>query len=86
MLTFTTETGSTYQVDGDRVRRLEYVHGKRGDGEWLKLLNEPIVTVGSNVFFLLESLSDRGADDYGNSIEADMTTRMTSRVTDTKEE
>ena len=86
MLTFTTETGSTYQVDGDRVRRLEYTHGKRGDGEWLRLLNEPIVAAGSKVFLLLESLSDRGADDYGGRIEADATIRITSRVTDTKEE
>jgi hypothetical protein len=82
---FTTETGSTYEINDDGgvpyVRRLNSWYEKRADGEWIKLLNTPKVELGGNVTLVLESLSEYGPDDHG-TIGGGATVRRTSRVTE----
>jgi hypothetical protein len=83
MIRFTTETGSTYEIDGDKVRRVgEYWNAKRADGEWVRLAGElPEVVVGEPVTLILESLSAYGPDDDGvENSPSPVTFRKTSRV------
>jgi hypothetical protein len=70
---FQTETGSTYEVEDDMIRRVEHTHDMRRDGEWLRILKiiYPI-EVGSRAYFLLEPLGEG----------AITTLRLTSLVTD----
>ena len=81
MQTVYTESGSTYQVDGDRIRRVSESDEMRGDNEWLQLLNTPTIRVGSFMILQLEPLSRFGADDYGIQFNAVATTRITTPVT-----
>jgi hypothetical protein len=79
---FTTATGSTYEIDGDKVRRVGAEdNGKRADGEWVQLLNTPEIEVGRSALLILECLSSYGPDDEGN-LEPDspVTFRRTSAV------
>ena len=65
---FWTKTGSEYEIRGNRVRRIS--EGEmRGDGDWLRLNQEPFVEVGHRAFMILEPLGD-----------CDFTTRTTSPV------
>ena len=80
MQTVYTESGSTYQVDGDRIRRVSESDEKRGDGEWLQLLAAPIIAVGGSMFLQLEPLDSFGPDDYGMQFASFTTTRITSPV------
>lgn len=81
MKTVYTESGAVYQIDGVRIRRVNEDHEKRGDGEWLQLLTAPTITVGGSMLLVIEPLSSFGPDDYGISIEAFATTRITTPVT-----
>ena len=69
-----TETGSVYENDGDRVRRVGK-HKLRRDGEWLQLLEPVHVKVGHSVKMVLEPLGDGVA-----------TIRTTSKVVEIIEE
>ena len=79
---FTTYSGSTYEIKDGQVRRLNEGYAKRADGEWVTLSNDPVVEIGEPVVMILESLANRGPDDYGTpEWAADThTTRVTSPV------
>lgn len=82
---FKTETGSTYEIRGDEIRRLNPDYTKRADGEWVRLLNSPKVEVGYRVLLELEPLHEYGEDDSGvdsQGVVPDVTIRTTSRVTE----
>jgi hypothetical protein len=70
MMIVKTETGSVYEFDEGRVRRVEYTHGLRRDDEWVDcdIVYGPIV--GESMVLALEPLSET----------ADLTVRRTSRV------
>lgn len=80
---FWTESGSAYEVEGNRIRRLNEHYEKRADGDWVLLLDSRI-EVGERAILVLESLSPYGPDDHGYT--GSVTTRTTSIVTrrDTK--
>lgn len=86
MITVKTETGSTYQFDDGRVRRVNTDAEKRGDGRWLSLIAQVEPTVGESMMLIVESLSDEGPDDEGNVINGDVTFRRTSRVVEIRED
>jgi hypothetical protein len=60
MATFTTETGSVYELDNAhlRVRRVPKFRGNtmRGDGDWKALLAPVTLTVGTSAVMVLEPL------------------------------
>lgn len=62
----TTESGSVYEFEGDKVRRVNADAVKRADGEWLTVLRHTPIEVGLEVTFFLESLAEYGPDDDGN--------------------
>lgn len=78
---FRTESGSTYEIVGDKIRRLNRDFGKRADGFWIQLAERPTVQVGYPVWIVMESLKEYGPDDYGNEYAEDVTTRVTTPVT-----
>ena len=72
-----TESGTAYEIDGMRVRRIpDGDDGEmRRDGEWLDIVgDEPVVEVGKQMRLYLEPL--------GKGI---MTLRITSRVVEVEE-
>lgn len=79
VLVFETYTGSTYEINHGKIRRLNPDYEKRGDGNWYTLYNRPEIEVGRSTYLVMESLSHLGADDYGVSGGA-LTTRTTSEV------
>ena len=81
MQTVYTKSGSTYQVDGDRIRRVSESDEKRGDGGWLQLLAAPDIIVGGSMLLQLEPLDSFGPDDYGMQFPSSATTRITTPVT-----
>jgi len=81
MQTVYTKSGSTYQVDGDRIRRVSESDEKRGDGGWLRLLAAPDIIVGGSMLLQLEPLDSFGPDDYGMQFASSATTRITTPVT-----
>ena len=81
MQTVYTKSGAVYQVDGDRIRRVNEGHEKRGDGEWLQLLTAPTITVGGSMLLQLEPLDSFGPDDFGMQFASFATTRITTPVT-----
>lgn len=89
MRTLTTESGSTYRVDGTRIQRVNPGYTKRADGDWvelIRLLPEESM-VGHPLQLILRSLSDYGPDDEGVIIrDAPFTFRTTSAVTSDVEE
>ena len=80
MQTVYTESGSTYQVDGDRIRRVSESDEKRGDGGRLQLLAAPDIIVGGSMLLQLEPLDSFGPDDFGMQFASFTTTRVTSPV------
>ena len=83
MMRFTTETGTTYEIEDDKVRRVgEYWNTKRADGEWVRLAGGvPEIVVGEPVMLILETLSAYGPDDNGvKNSPSPVTFRKTSRV------
>ena len=83
-LVFKTYTGSSYWVKGGKVKRLNYAAGKRGDGEWLTLVNLPDIRVGQSACLMLEPINHLGDDDSGRPTqneEVHVTVRTTSEVT-----
>ena len=83
---FETESGSTYEIRGGKIRRLNPASGKRADGFWIGLAEQPTVKVGFPVWIVMESLKDFGPDDYGNENVGEVTTRVTSPVTRIEED
>lgn len=79
VLVFETYTGSTYEINHGKVRRLNPDYEKRGDGNWYTLYNRPEIEVGQSAYLMMESLADFGVDDYGAEGGA-LTTRTTSEV------
>lgn len=75
---FLTESGSIYEIDGDHIRRINTEARKRADGEWIRLLEEPVVWEGYPVRLVMESLSSHGPDDYGNRDSVEPMTIRTS--------
>jgi hypothetical protein len=57
MTTFTTETGSVYELDNAH-RRVRRVRGNtmRGDGDWKALLAPVTLAVGTSAVMVLEPL------------------------------
>ena len=79
-----TESGSTYEFNGDRVRRINPTVGKRGDGDWQRLIMMYPETprVGISMTLVMASLARYGADDAGTPPElGGETTRHTTPVT-----
>lgn len=76
---FKTRSGSRYEINHGKVRRLNPTAEKRGDGNWYTLYNLPEIEVGQGAYLMMESLSHLGADDYGTEGGA-LTTRITSEV------
>lgn len=87
MIRFETATGSTYEIvehpSGRVIRRVNSEAGKRADGEWIRLVNDPLLAVGESAYLAMESLSNYGSDDYGTHKEdaSPYTFRTTSTVT-----
>lgn len=79
-LVFETYTGSTYEINHGKIRRLNPDYEKRGDGNWYTLYNRPEIEVGRPAYLMMESLSHLGADDDGTEGGDAMTTRITSEV------
>lgn len=80
---FKTLSGSHYEIQDDRIRRVNENYEKRADGRWLRLLDEPLIDVGWPVVLKLEPLSEIGPDDFGDEAEASPhTIRITSAVTE----
>lgn len=75
---FETWSGSRYEINKGRVRRLNPSAEKRGDGEWHQLYILPELWIGAPANLVMESLSKYGEDDYGNV--GDLTTRTTSDI------
>lgn len=68
-----TETGSVYEFNDDltKVRRVQYTHDLRRDGEWLELRGLTMPHIGASMVLELEPLG-----------EGDVTYRRTSWVTE----
>ena len=64
---FMTSSGSMYEIESGRVRRVNPGHEKRADGEWVTLVNDPAIRVGEQAYLVTESLRRYGSDDYGTS-------------------
>lgn len=75
---FETWSGSRYEINHGKIRRLNPDAEKRGDGDWQKLYILPELWVGNSAILVMESLSGYGSDDYGNV--GDLTTRRTSEI------
>lgn len=83
---FLTTTGSEYEIvnhpAGQMIRRINASHGKRADGEWVRLY-ESRVRVNEPAVLVMQSLSEYGSDDTGFDPcdqAPDVTTRTTSTV------
>lgn len=70
MMIVKTETGSVYEFDAGKVRRVEYTHDLRRDGDWVEceIIHGP--AVGEPMVLALEPLGEG----------ADVTIRRTSLV------
>lgn len=75
---FETWSGSRYEINHGKVRRLNPTAEKRGDGDWHTLYILPELWIGAPAILVMESLSKYGEDDYGNV--GDLTTRRTSDI------
>jgi len=80
----TTESGSVYEIESTRVRRVNPDATKRGDGDWQELLTmfPKTPTVGHPMLLVMKSLAHLGQDDYGTPRElaSGETTRRTTPV------
>lgn len=75
---FETYSGSRYEINHGKVRRLNPTAEKRGDGEWQELYILPELWIGAPAILVMESLSKYGVDDYGGT--GSLTTRRTSDI------
>lgn len=86
---FKTKTGSEYEIvnhpAGDMIRRINASHGKRADGEWVRLYAHSPINVGWGVMLVMQSLTEYGNDDTGFD-EEDETPEQTTRVTSAVDE
>lgn len=71
----TTESGTIYEFDGPKMRRISD-EAMRRDGEWISLLSKPHPFVGEPMFLALEPLA----------MDADVTMRITTPVISIEEE
>lgn len=85
LMLVTTESGSQYEIEADRVRRINPAHTKRGDGDWQPLVSmfPKVPKVGYPMVLVVESLTRYGGDDLGTPPELadEVTTRRTTSVT-----
>ena len=65
-LKFVTSSGSVYEIRDGSVRRINRTAEKRADGEWVKLLEPPVVKKGFQVVLVTEPLECFGPDDSGD--------------------
>lgn len=85
---FRTKSGSEYEIvehpAGKVVRRINTNYQKRVDGEWVRLINNPVIEVGEQAVLTMPSLSEFGYDDIGTPEElaSEYTTRVTSTITE----
>ena len=77
---FKTESGSVYEVEPGRVRRVS-TYSKRGDNTWVRLKFPPEVALGCRAVLILESLAPLGPDDVGTVRPDKVTIRTTTPVT-----
>lgn len=77
---FWTESGSTYEVSGTKIRRINDRYIKRGDETWVELLNNPKLVAGQRTVLITEPLGQFGPDNYGSD-EGGYTHRVTSPIT-----
>lgn len=75
---FETYSGSRYELNKGKVRRLNPTSEKRGDGEWHELYILPELQIGAPAILVMESLSKYGPDDFGGT--GALTTRRTSDI------
>lgn len=77
-----TESGAIYEIDDNRVRRVNPADQKRGDGDWQTLISQPHIEIGHPMTLVMESLAHLGTDDYGTRRElaSSYTTRRTTAV------
>lgn len=56
----TTESGTQYEIEGSRVRRIEAPHALRRDDEWLDFtfMHDWMPVVGFRMILLLEPLGE----------------------------
>lgn len=82
LVEFKTESGSEYVINDGMVRRVNSKRGKRADGEWVRLINDPVIEVGARAVLVVESLRRFGPDDLktGDELAADYSTRITSEI------
>lgn len=82
MIEFDTVSGSTYWIDDSarpwRACRVVSTHDLRADGEWVEMLNHPMVEVGRPVMLLMPVL------DPPQFEGARVTQRLTSDVTEVR--
>lgn len=71
VLVFETYSGSRYEINKGRVRRLNPSHRLREDDKWLDVCNTPDIEVGKPVTLILEPLAK----------DMEVTVRTTSEVT-----
>ena len=56
---FKTVSGSTYEIQGGTVRRVNEGYGKRADGDWIELFNPNVVVeVGEPVIAASSGMAD----------------------------
>lgn len=80
---FKTVSGSIYEIQGNKVRRVNPEHKKRADGDWVELLETPVVEIGKRVSLAMRSLAELGPDDLDNTVRGDVlsvTSRLTTEV------
>lgn len=80
---FKTVSGSIYEIQDNKVRRVNPEHKKRADGDWVELLEAPVVEVGKRVSLAMRSLAELGPDDLDNTVRGDVlsvTSRLTTEV------
>lgn len=80
-LVFDTESGARYWIRKGKVKRLNPDDVKRGDGEWLKMWQMPVIEVGYPVTLKIDHLRDYGPDDYGSAYEDTIGSGFTTRLT-----
>ena len=85
----TTQSGSVYEIEDNRIRRMNASHEKRGDGDWQALfsIHPNHFDVGDRLVIVMGSLAHIGPDDHGTSAKhaSPYTTRTTTPITKIEE-
>lgn len=80
ILVFGTESGSSYEINQGRVRRVNLSAEKRGDGVFHRLVEMPEIFYGTPVTLAMEDFPQYGPDDLGFSEGPSITVRVTAPV------